>query len=94
MQAEPECCGHIDLIDGPRPDCQPRAPVNFSRLYERTFPYWMRQKPEAEPMRFGLVKFIFPNKYNIYLHDTPSKSLFSRDVRAFMPRLCAARGSV
>ena len=29
------------------------------------------------------MKFLFPNKYNIYLHDTPSKSLFQRDVRAF-----------
>lgn len=31
----------------------------------------------------GLVKFLFPNSYNIYLHDTPSKSLFSESTRAF-----------
>jgi murein L,D-transpeptidase YcbB/YkuD len=31
----------------------------------------------------GLVKFIFPNPYNIYLHDTPAKNLFSLDSRAF-----------
>lgn len=31
----------------------------------------------------GLVKFLFPNSYNIYLHDTPSKSLFSQSSRAF-----------
>lgn len=31
----------------------------------------------------GLVKFMFPNSYNIYLHDTPSRSLFEKDVRAF-----------
>ncbi len=31
----------------------------------------------------GLVKFLFPNSYNIYLHDTPSKSLFSESSRAF-----------
>jgi murein L,D-transpeptidase YcbB/YkuD len=30
-----------------------------------------------------LVKFLFPNSYNIYLHDTPSKSLFSESSRAF-----------
>jgi len=29
------------------------------------------------------VKFMFPNKYNIYLHDTPAKNLFSREVRAY-----------
>ena len=31
----------------------------------------------------GNVKFMFPNGYNIYLHDTPSKHLFARDSRAF-----------
>ncbi|MCO4294500.1 L,D-transpeptidase family protein [Solitalea sp. MAHUQ-68] len=31
----------------------------------------------------GLVKFLFPNSFNIYLHDTPSKSLFNEDQRAF-----------
>jgi len=31
----------------------------------------------------GLVKFLFPNSYDIYFHDTPAKSLFSRDKRAF-----------
>ena len=31
----------------------------------------------------GLVKFLFPNSYNIYLHDTPTKSLFGETSRAF-----------
>jgi murein L,D-transpeptidase YcbB/YkuD len=31
----------------------------------------------------GHVKFIFPNSYNIYFHDTPSRDLFSRQQRAF-----------
>ena len=31
----------------------------------------------------GTVKFMFPNKFAIYLHDTPSKRLFKRDVRAY-----------
>jgi murein L,D-transpeptidase YcbB/YkuD len=29
------------------------------------------------------VKFLFPNDFNIYLHDTPQKELFDKDVRAF-----------
>jgi murein L,D-transpeptidase YcbB/YkuD len=41
-----------------------------------------RQKPGPQNS-LGLVKFLFPNSYNIYLHDTPSKSLFDRDNRAF-----------
>jgi len=31
----------------------------------------------------GLVKFLFPNKFNVYMHDTPSKSLFNKTTRAF-----------
>ena len=42
----------------------------------------VRQKPGITNS-LGLVKFIFPNSNNIYLHDTPSKSLFNEDVRAF-----------
>lgn len=41
-----------------------------------------RQKPGPHNS-LGLVKFLFPNSYNIYLHDTPSKDLFDRDKRAF-----------
>ena len=42
----------------------------------------VRQKPGPRNS-LGLVKFLFPNSNNIYLHDTPSKSLFSEDNRAF-----------
>ena len=42
----------------------------------------VRQKPGVRNS-LGLVKFIFPNSNNIYLHDTPSKSLFKRESRAF-----------
>jgi len=42
----------------------------------------VRQKPG--PMNsLGLVKFLFPNSYDIYLHDTPMKSLFGETSRAF-----------
>lgn len=42
----------------------------------------VRQKP-GPTNSLGLVKFLFPNSYNIYLHDTPSKSLFGESARAF-----------
>lgn len=42
----------------------------------------VRQRPGAGNA-LGRVKFIFPNSYNIYFHDTPAKSLFGRDQRAF-----------
>ncbi len=42
----------------------------------------IRQKP-GPGNALGKVKFLFPNSFNIYFHDTPSKSLFARDKRAF-----------
>lgn len=42
----------------------------------------IRQRP-GPGNALGKVKFIFPNSFNMYFHDTPSKSLFSRDKRAF-----------
>ncbi len=42
----------------------------------------VRQKPGPNNS-LGLVKFLFPNSYDIYLHDTPSKSLFGENNRAF-----------
>ncbi|MEP6513555.1 MAG: L,D-transpeptidase family protein [Parafilimonas sp.] len=42
----------------------------------------IRQLP-GEKNALGHVKFLFPNSYDIYFHDTPSKSLFSKDKRAF-----------
>lgn len=42
----------------------------------------VRQKP-GRNNSLGLVKFMFPNANNIYLHDTPSKPLFKEDARAF-----------
>jgi len=42
----------------------------------------VRQKPGPNNS-LGLVKFLFPNSYNIYLHDTPAKSLFNESSRAF-----------
>lgn len=42
----------------------------------------IRQKPGPDNS-LGSVKFLFPNKYDIYFHDTPSKSLFERKKRAF-----------
>jgi murein L,D-transpeptidase YcbB/YkuD len=42
----------------------------------------IRQRP-GEKNALGRVKFLFPNSFNIYLHDTPAKSLFEKDKRAY-----------
>jgi len=42
----------------------------------------VRQRPGPKNA-LGFVKFLFPNDFNIYLHDTPNHELFEKDVRAF-----------
>ncbi|MFB6356465.1 MAG: murein L,D-transpeptidase [bacterium] len=56
--------------------------VNWSQLDPDRFSYQMVQEP-GPWNELGKVKFMFPNHYNVYLHDTPEKKLFSRTVRNF-----------
>ena len=46
------------------------------------FPYTLKQLPGPDNA-LGKVKLLFPNKYSIYLHDTPSKGLFDKSKRTF-----------
>ena len=50
--------------------------------YGSKVPYGIQQPPGAKNA-LGEVKFLFPNTHNIYMHDTPSRELFSEDLRAF-----------
>jgi murein L,D-transpeptidase YcbB/YkuD len=81
LKRNPNAASHIEIVDR-RGRKVNRGAVNFGAYTERNFPFSMRQPP-SNTNALGLVKFIFPNKWNIYLHDTPSKSLFARDARAF-----------
>jgi murein L,D-transpeptidase YcbB/YkuD len=56
--------------------------VDWGRYTGRNFPYLLRQGP-GDDNALGRVKIMFPNPYLVYLHDTPSRSLFERDDRAF-----------
>ena len=49
---------------------------------ERAGDYKFRQRP-GSGNALGLVKFMFPNEFNVYLHDTPADSLFARASRSF-----------
>jgi murein L,D-transpeptidase YcbB/YkuD len=81
LQSNRNAVSHIEITDRNGRAIN-RSNVNFSQFNSRTFPYSMRQPP-SRGNALGLVKFIFPNQYNIYLHDTPAKSLFGLEVRAF-----------
>jgi len=56
--------------------------INWSKYSAKNFPYQLRQAPGPNNA-LGRVKFMFPNKHAVYLHDTPSKNLFEQESRAF-----------
>lgn len=56
--------------------------VNWDLYSEHRFPFVIRQAPGPHN-ELGVMKFMFPNRYNIYLHDTPHKNLFRLRDRAF-----------
>jgi len=58
------------------------ATIDWQRYTGRNFPYLIRQGPGPNNA-LGRIKFMFPNKHLVYLHDTPSKSLFGKTLRAF-----------
>lgn len=58
------------------------AKVNWSRYNASHFPLRLRQNP-GPTNALGRIKFMFPNKYNIYIHDTPARHLFARNRRTF-----------
>ena len=56
--------------------------IDWAAMTARSFNYRLRQSPG--PLNaLGQVKFMFPNSFSVYLHDTPSRELFGEDARAF-----------
>ncbi|RWK54987.1 murein L,D-transpeptidase [Mesorhizobium sp.] len=58
----------------------PSSSVNWG-AYGAKIPYGVRQLP-SEANALGELKILFPNKHAIYMHDTPQKTFFQRDMRA------------
>ncbi|MGI9393963.1 MAG: L,D-transpeptidase family protein [Boseongicola sp.] len=81
LQQNPNAVRHLNLIDqsGRRVS---REGMDFTQFDETYFPFDLKQPP-SRGNALGLVKFMFPNRHNIYLHDTPAKKLFGRERRDF-----------
>jgi len=58
------------------------ATIDWDQVSGRNFPYRFRQRPGPNNA-LGEIKFLLPNPYSVYLHDTPAKTLFSRARRCF-----------
>ncbi|ANT61374.1 peptidoglycan-binding protein [Salipiger sp. CCB-MM3] len=80
LRRNPGAASHLEITD--RQGRRVSRANGFSQYSASSFPFSMRQPPGPRNA-LGTVKFMFPNKYNIYLHDTPSKSLFDRTTRTF-----------
>ena len=81
LKRNPYAVPHLDIIDRTGRKVNPGL-VRWHMLSESYFPFDMREPP-SQGNALGLVKFMFPNRWNIYLHDTPAKSLFGRQKRDF-----------
>jgi murein L,D-transpeptidase YcbB/YkuD len=81
LQRNAGALGHLRITNS-QGQVVNRGAVNFSAYNARNFPFAMQQPPSASNA-LGVVKFMFPNQYNIYLHDTPARELFSHPVRAY-----------
>jgi len=72
---------HISIFDAQERVVNPGS-IDWSLYPGRPFPYKLRQKPGPDnPL--GRIKILFPNKYMVYLHGTPSMELFDQEERAF-----------
>ncbi len=71
---------NIRLLAGER-DVDPYR-IDWTSVSARNFTWRLQQRP-GKGNALGEVKFMFPNKYAVYIHDTPSKGLFARAQRAF-----------
>jgi len=71
--------GNYYLADG---SGRPVGGVDLAAYTPASFPYRVVQRPGTKNA-LGRVKFLFPNKYSVYLHDTPSRQLFDKAGRTF-----------
>ena len=70
----------LQVIDA-RGNVVPTSSIDWANATAKNFRYALRQPPGPDNA-LGRVKFMFPNSYSVYLHDTPSRSLFEKSERA------------
>src|SRR5690606_5582594 len=56
--------------------------INWKKYSEKSFPFQIRQEPGPNNS-LGIIKFEFHNKYSVYVHDSPAKSLFGTIHRSY-----------
>ncbi len=86
MRKDPEYLAkhHIRMLRGSGQEVREIDPgtIDWAAVDPDHFPYHLRQDPGPANL-LGRIKFVFPNRFDVYLHDTPSRSLFARSERTF-----------
>ncbi|HET8648871.1 MAG TPA: L,D-transpeptidase family protein, partial [Gemmatimonadales bacterium] len=72
----------MEVVDARTDSVVDPGDIDWGDIDTTDFKYQIRQKPGPDNS-LGLVKFMFPNQFNIYLHDTPAGYLFGRRARAY-----------
>jgi murein L,D-transpeptidase YcbB/YkuD len=75
---------NMEMLSGYGQNMQIINPTNidWSTVSTRNFPYRFRQRPGSRNA-LGRIKFKFPNRFHVYMHDTPARALFAKPRRAF-----------
>ncbi len=86
QQADPSYLAHKGIrvyqkVGGRSREVNPDE-IDWAQYSEHNLPFRFRQDPGSKNS-LGKIKFMFPNKHSIYLHDTPSRRLFKRSNRYF-----------
>ncbi|QUS35422.1 L,D-transpeptidase family protein [Falsirhodobacter algicola] len=81
LQKDPYAAPQLQVVDATGTVIDRRF-IDFRAYTAQTFPYRLRQPP-SDDNALGMAKFMFPNPWNIYLHDTPARHLFGQSDRAF-----------
>ena len=71
----------LKISEGKFEEADPKK-INWEELDKDNFNYYLKQEPGPNNA-LGRIKFMFPNKYSVYLHDTPQKELFEKTERSF-----------
>jgi murein L,D-transpeptidase YcbB/YkuD len=86
IQADPDYLAkqNIRVFQGSGSDLREIDPetIDWSEVHAEDFNFTLRQEP-GPTNALGRMKFMFPNRYGVYIHDTPSGELFSRTRRTF-----------
>lgn len=72
---------HLRIFKSQEVEIDP-ATVNWKRIRDKSFPYRCVQDP-GKWNSLGVIKFEFSNSFGVYVHDTPQKHYFSKDIRSY-----------